>query len=109
MRLILVDKKELQMGIDKESREHGMSYEEARRTAIDHLKERPDYYSVAEKAGLEEEGLEEWTDSIFTKEKTIRKEKTECKAGLKRRNADFFPRNFLDNKKRKNRLFEQVP
>jgi hypothetical protein len=70
MRLIIVDKKELEMGIEKESTEHGMSYEQARKTAIDHLKERPDYYSVAEKAGLEEEGLDEWTDSIFTKERT---------------------------------------
>ena len=59
MRLILVDKSELQKGIEKESSEHGMSPEEARKTALDHLKERPDYYSVAEKAGLEEEGLEE--------------------------------------------------
>ena len=59
MRLIIFDKHELELGIAKESGEHGMSYEEARKTAIDHLKERPDYYSVAEKAGLEEEGLEE--------------------------------------------------
>ena len=67
MRLILVDKSELEKGIEKESSEHGMSQEEARKTALDHLKERPDYYSVAEKAGLEEEGLEEWNDSVFKK------------------------------------------
>ena len=67
MKLILIDKKELEMGIEKESTEHGMSYEEARKTALDHLKERPDYYSVADKAGLEEEGLVEWYDSVFTK------------------------------------------
>ena len=70
MKLMLVDKKELEMGIEKESSEHGMSYEEARKTALDHLKERPDYYSVADKAGLEEEGLVEWHDSVFTGEKT---------------------------------------
>lgn len=57
------------MGIEKESSEHGMSYEEARKTALDHLKERPDYYSVADKAGLEESeiDLNEWYDSVFTK------------------------------------------
>jgi hypothetical protein len=67
MRFIIVDKYELEKGIKKESSEHGMSYEEAKRTAIDHLKERPDYYSVAEKAGLEEKELNEWYDSVFTK------------------------------------------
>lgn len=70
MKLLIVSKKELELGIEKESSEHGMSKEEARKTALDHLKERPDYYSVAEKAGLEEEGMVEWHDSIFTKEKT---------------------------------------
>ena len=70
MKLMLVNKHELEMGIEKESSEHGMSREEARKTALDHLKERPDYYSVADKAGLEEEGMLEWNDSIFTKEKT---------------------------------------
>mgnify|MGYP003350318663 CR=1 FL=1 len=62
MRLILIDKEELQKGIEKESSEHGMSPEEARKTALDHLKERPDYYSVAEKAGLEEENVDEGKD-----------------------------------------------
>ena len=71
MKLILLDKHELQLGIEKESSEHGMSYDEARKTAIDHLKENPKYYSVADKAGLEEEDvdldeLQEWFDSIFT-------------------------------------------
>lgn len=69
MKLIILDKRELALGIEKESSEHGMSYEEARKTAIDHLKERPDYYSVADKAGLEEkeiEEIQEWVDSIFT-------------------------------------------
>lgn len=70
MRFIIVNKKELEMGIEKESTEHGMSYEEAKKTAIEHLKERPDYYSVAEKAGLEEDELNEWNDSIFTKNRT---------------------------------------
>lgn len=65
MKLIILDKHELELGIEKESKEHGMSYEEARKTAIDHLKERPDYYTVADNAGLEEE-LKEWFDSIFT-------------------------------------------
>jgi len=71
MRLLILNKHELAMGIAKESSEHGMSYDEARKTAIDHLKERPDYYSVADKAGLEEDdALEEWHDSIFTKGKS---------------------------------------
>lgn len=70
MKLILVDKHELELGIEKESSEHGMSPEEARKTAIDHLKERPDYYSQAEKAGLEEEGMLEWNDSNFPKDRT---------------------------------------
>jgi len=64
---MIVNKKELKMGIDKESKEHGMSYEDAYKTALDHLKERPDYYSVASNAGLEEESLQEWNDSIFKK------------------------------------------
>ena len=62
MRLILFSKSELEKGIAKEKSEHGMSDEEARKTAIDHLKERPDYYSVAEKAGLEEENVDEGKD-----------------------------------------------
>lgn len=67
---MLVDKKELEMGIEKESTEHGMSYEEARKTALDHLKERPDYYSVADKAGLEEEGVQEGKKWPFDTEMT---------------------------------------
>ena len=67
MRFMIINKKELEIGIDKEHTEHHMSLEDAKKTALDHLKERPDYYSVAEKAGLEEEGLEEWNDSIFKK------------------------------------------
>lgn len=59
MKLIMYKKHELELGIKKEQHEHGMSYEEARKTALDHLRERPDYYSVAEEAGLEEENLEE--------------------------------------------------
>jgi len=67
---MIVNKHELKMGIEKESGEHGMSYEQAHKTALDHLKERPDYYSVADKAGLEEESLDEWYDSIFKKNMT---------------------------------------
>lgn len=59
MKLIVVDAKELKMGIQKEMEEHGMSYKEAHKTAIDHLKENPHYYSISEKAGLEEENLSE--------------------------------------------------
>lgn len=70
MRLMIVSKKELELGIEKESGEHGMSYEEARKTALDHLKERPDYYSAAEKAGLEEEGVEEGKKWPFDTEMT---------------------------------------
>lgn len=70
MRLLVINKEELKKGIEKESSEHGMSYEEARKTAIDHLKERPDYYSVADKAGLEEKDMCEWNDSIFKKGRT---------------------------------------
>lgn len=65
MRFMIFNKQELEKGINKEMTEHGMSEQEARKTAIDHLKERPDYYSVAEKAGLEQENMLEWNDSIF--------------------------------------------
>lgn len=70
MKLILLDKKELEKGIKKESEEHGMSYEEARRTAIDHLKENPHYYSVADSVGLEEENIEEGQNYPFEREFT---------------------------------------
>jgi len=67
---MIINKQELKMGIEKEMSEHGMSHEEAHKTALDHLKERPDYYSVAEKAGLEEEEMLEWNDSVFQKRMT---------------------------------------
>lgn len=47
---------ELKMGIKKEMKEHGMSHEEARKTASDHLKENPHYYSIAHKVGLADGG-----------------------------------------------------
>lgn len=59
-KLIVINRKELQKGIQKEKGEHGMSDAEARKTAIDHLKENPHYYSIADSVGLEdEEALEE--------------------------------------------------
>jgi len=70
MRLLILDKKELQMGIEKESTEHGMSYEEARKTAIDHLKENPKYYTIADSVGLEEEGVDEGKNYPFEGEFT---------------------------------------
>lgn len=57
-KLIIVDSKELQTGIKKEMSEHGMSEKEARKTAIDHLKENPHYYSIADSVGLEDETVE---------------------------------------------------
>lgn len=59
-KLIIIDRKELQKGIEKEKSEHGMNDAKARKTAIDHLKENPHYYSIADSVGLEnEETLEE--------------------------------------------------
>jgi hypothetical protein len=43
---------ELEMGIKKEMEEHGMSKEEATKTAIDHLRENPKYYTLLEKFKL---------------------------------------------------------
>ncbi len=57
--LFIFDKKELEVGIEKEMKEHGMSHEEALRTAKDHLKENPHYYSIADSVGLEDEELNE--------------------------------------------------
>jgi len=91
MKLIILDKHELEMGIAKESSEHGMSYEEARKTAIEHLKENPKYYSVAEKAGLEEEGLEEWYDSIFTKKNSGKGRYGRVKQAIKKHGKGFPP------------------
>jgi hypothetical protein len=47
---------ELEMGIETEMKEHGMSKAEATKTAKDHLSENPNYYSKMKKAGLEEGG-----------------------------------------------------
>jgi hypothetical protein len=54
-KLIIKENKELQMGIKKEMEEHGMSYAKAKKTAADHLKENPHYYTVAASVGLEDE------------------------------------------------------
>jgi len=57
--LMIFDKHELETGIRKEMQEHGMSKEEATKTAKDHLKENPHYYSIADSVGLEDEELNE--------------------------------------------------
>ena len=59
MKLVLVDREELAMGAGEEAEEHGMSPEDARNTALQHLsKKNPHYYSIAKSVGLEEEGDE---------------------------------------------------
>lgn len=57
LKLFIYDKKELKTGIEKEMSEHGMNREEATKTAKDHLKENPRYYSVAQSVGLEDEEM----------------------------------------------------
>jgi hypothetical protein len=47
---------ELSMGIETEMKEHGMSKAEATKTAKDHLRENPNYYSKMKAAGLEDGG-----------------------------------------------------
>jgi hypothetical protein len=47
---------ELEMGIETEMKEHGMSKAEATKTAKDHLRENPNYYTKMKKAGLEDGG-----------------------------------------------------
>lgn len=47
---------ELEMGIETEMKEHGMSEAEATKTAKDHLREHPNYYTKMKKAGLEDGG-----------------------------------------------------
>lgn len=44
---------ELEMGIKTEMEEHGMSKSEATKTAKDHLRENPNYYTKMKEAGLE--------------------------------------------------------
>ena len=58
-KLAIVDRHELEMGIKKEMTEHGMSEQKARKTAMDHLKENPHYYSIASGVGLEDEMVAE--------------------------------------------------
>jgi len=53
---------ELAMGIKTEMEEHGMSKSEATKTAKDHLREHPNYYSKMKKAGLEHGGAVEFFD-----------------------------------------------
>lgn len=72
-RFILIDKNELHKGEREEEEEHGFTPDVAHKTALDHIsKKDPHYYSRLQALGLEEEGetLEEWHDSVFTKEKT---------------------------------------
>lgn len=47
---------ELEMGIKTEMQEHGMSKAEATKTAKEHLRENPKYYSIMKKVGLEDGG-----------------------------------------------------
>ncbi len=47
---------ELAMGIETEKREHGMNDAEAKKTAEDHLRENPQYYSKSKAAGLAKHG-----------------------------------------------------
>jgi len=47
---------ELEMGIKTEMKEHGMDKAEATKTAKDHLRENPRYYSIMKKVGLEDGG-----------------------------------------------------
>lgn len=63
-KLIIKENKELQMGIKKEMEEHGMSYAKAKKTAADHLKENPHYYTVAASVGLEDEEISESLPAI---------------------------------------------
>lgn len=49
-----IPRKELKMGIEEESGEHGMSKKQAAKTAIDHLKKHKHYYSKLKSIGLEE-------------------------------------------------------
>jgi hypothetical protein len=58
-KLAIVDRQELEMGIKKEMTEHGMSEQKARKTAMDHLRENPHYYSIASGVGLEDEMVAE--------------------------------------------------
>jgi hypothetical protein len=45
-----IDPSELAHGIAEEQREHKLNYNEARRIALDHLREHPDYYRLVEKS-----------------------------------------------------------
>jgi hypothetical protein len=47
---------ELEIGIKTEMKEHGMDKAEATKTAKDHLRENPRYYSIMKKVGLEDGG-----------------------------------------------------
>lgn len=72
-RFVLVNKSEVEKGEREEAGEHNFPPEQARNVALQHLtKKDPHYYTKADAAGLEEEGetLEEWNDSVFTKDKT---------------------------------------
>jgi hypothetical protein len=70
------ENEELQKGIECEMTEHGMSEEEATKTAQDHLKEDPEYYTKLEEmeASGESEGAE--TDDSFGSEEEPEEEAT---------------------------------
>jgi hypothetical protein len=44
-----IDENELKIGIAEEAKEHGLNQEEARKIAMDHLREHPDYYTRMKK------------------------------------------------------------
>lgn len=58
----LSETSELKMGSEEESKEHGMSKAEAKKTAKDHLKKNKHYYSIMKKVGLEEKSDPCWKD-----------------------------------------------
>jgi hypothetical protein len=72
-KFVLVNKSEVEKGEKEEAGEHNFPADMAHNVALQHLtKKDPHYYTKADAAGLEEEGsnLDEWNDSVFTKDKT---------------------------------------
>lgn len=60
LRLVIIDKSELQKGEREEAEEHGFSKDVAHKTAMDHLtKKDPHYYTKLAQYDLEEDELEE--------------------------------------------------
>jgi hypothetical protein len=65
-KFVLVNKSEVEKGEREEAGEHNFPPEQAHNVALQHLtKKDPHYYTKADAAGLEE-----WNDSVFTKDKT---------------------------------------